>query len=172
MKERWVVIILLILGISTLSGCISEGTGTLVIKITDAPTTLEISEALVTISHVEVHMAGLDGWKTVVKEPQTFELISLENAHELLGSANLSEGRYTQIRLHVDHALVTIEDRVYDLRIPSQKILLNSPFEIKHNQTTVLTLDFDVHQSVRYQPIHSSINDRYFMIPTIKVIAE
>jgi hypothetical protein len=174
MKERWVVIVLLLLGISTFSGCISEGTvtGTLVLHITDAPTTLEISEALVTISQVEVHIVGLGGWKTVVQEPQTFELISLENAHELLGSANLSEGRYTQIRLHVDNALVTIEDRVYDLRIPSQKILLNSPFEIKHNQTTVLTLDFDVHQSVRYQPIHSSINDRYFMIPTIKVIAE
>ena len=113
MMERWVVIILLILGISTFSGCISEGTGTLVIQITDAPTTLKITEALVTISHVEVHMAGLEGWKTVVEEPQTFELISLENAHELLGSANLSAGYYTQIRLHVDNAIVTIADTEY-----------------------------------------------------------
>lgn len=166
MKEGWVVIILLLLGTSTLSGCISEGTGTLVLKITDAPTKLKITEALVTISHVEVHLV-LSGWKTVVEEPQTFELIALENAHDLLGSANLSAGYYTQIRLHVDNAIVTIADTEYNLKISSRKILLVSIFEIKHNQTTVLTLDFDVNQSVHY-----TINGRYIMRPTIKVIEE
>jgi len=166
MKEGWVVIILLLLGTSTLSGCISEGTGTLVLKITDAPTKLKITEALVTISHVEVHLV-LSGWKTVVEEPQTFELIALENAQELLGSANLSAGYYTEIRLHVDKAIVTIANKEYDLKIPSQKIRLKSPFHIEHNQTTVLTLDFDVNQSVHY-----TINGRYIMRPTIKVIEE
>ncbi len=164
MRKGWLIIILLILGINALSGCFSEGTGTLVIKITDAPTALKITEALVTISHVEVHLVG-SGWKTVVEEPQTFELISLENAHELLGSANLSAGYYTQIRLHVDNAIVTIADTEYNLKISSQKILLISVFEIKHNQTTVLTLDFDVRQSVHYTG-----KDKYIMRPTIKVI--
>jgi len=40
---------------SLFSGCVEEGTGTLILKITDAPSDLDISKALVNISSVMVH---------------------------------------------------------------------------------------------------------------------
>ncbi|MEJ2279034.1 MAG: DUF4382 domain-containing protein [Candidatus Lokiarchaeota archaeon] len=64
---------------SIFSGCIQSGSGTLLLKITDAPSDLNISRALVNISIVQVHRAdfGSDdndsednesdaGWFTIV----------------------------------------------------------------------------------------------------------
>ena len=166
MKKELLTIALLILLIGALSGCILEGKGTLVVQITDAPPELNIIEALVTISSVDVHLIGT-GWYTVVEEPQTFDLIALQDAQELLGSVNLSAGHYTQIRLYVDSAVVNIDDIEYNLTIPSKKVQLITPFKIVNNETTTLTLDFDVHKSV-----YSTGNDQYKMKPTIKVIEE
>jgi hypothetical protein len=69
--------------------------------------------------------------------------------------------------LVVERALVTIDGIEYDLHIPSKKVKLISPFEIVENETTTLTLDFDV-----YESIHQTGNDKYIMNPTIKVIHE
>ena len=166
MKKEFFLMILIILVVSSLCGCISEGRGTLVLKITDARPELNITEALVTISNVEVHLIA-SGWHTVVKEPTTFNLILLQDAQEILGSANLSTGHYSQIRLNVDNAKVTIDGINYNLKIPSNKVQLISPFQIEDNKTTVLTLDFDVQESV-----HSTGDDKYIMRPTIKIIQE
>ena len=149
-----------------LSGCISEGRGTLVLQITDAPPELDISKALITISSVEVHLIAV-GWYTVFNESKTFDLISIKDAKEFLGSVNLSAGHYSQIRLHISSALVTIDDVEYDLKIPSKTIKLISPFSIDANQTTTLTLDFDAQKS-----IHSAGQEKYIIRPTIKVIEE
>ena len=67
----------------------------------------------------------------------------------------------------VESALVTIDGIEYDLDIPSKKVKLISPFEIVANETTTLTLDFDV-----YESIHQTGSDKYIMNPTIKVIHE
>lgn len=156
---------------SMFSGCVQEGTGTLVLMITDDPSDLNITEALVTMSEVRVHYAGMNesgvngSWITIVNESQTFDLIQLINVTDLFGTANLSAGWYTQIRLMVDQALVTIDGVQYDLTIPSKNVKLIRPFRIQDNQTTVLTLDFDVHESV-----HETGNGKYIFRPTIKVI--
>jgi hypothetical protein len=100
-----------------------------------------------------------------VDEQQTYDLIELQNVTEDLGIKNLSAGLYTQIRLTVDRALVTIDGLEYELNISSNKVKLITPFEIVTNETTVLTLDYDVHESV-----HETGNDKYIMNPTIKVI--
>lgn len=156
--------------IGLLDGFVREGTGTLVIQLTDAPD-LNITEALVNISMVEVHYAGVNQndtngtWITVVNESQTFDLIQLQNATSFLGITNLSAGWYTQIRLSVDKALVTIDGVQYDLKISSKKVKLIKPFLVQDNETLELTLDFDVQKSV-----HKTGNDKYIMKPTIKVI--
>jgi len=145
------------------------GTGTLLMQITDAPPELNITKALVTISDVEVHLAGADegGWFTVVEEAKTFDLIAIEDVKEFLGTAELSAGKYTQIRLNINEALVTINGTEYDLTIPSKTIKLVKSFNIEPNGTTTLTLDFDAQES-----IHSAGKDKYIMRPTIKVIQE
>ena len=151
---------------------VEDGTGTLVMQLTDAPG-LNITEALVDISEVRVHYAGTcqndtnGTWITVVNETQTFDLIQLQNATEVLGEVNLSAGWYTQIRLYVDNALVTIDGEQYDLKIPSKNVKLITPFMVQDNETLTLTLDFDVQKSV-----HKSGSNKYIMRPTIKVIQE
>jgi hypothetical protein len=151
---------------------INEGTGTLVMQLTDAPG-LNITEALVDISQVTVHYGGTDQndtngtWTTVVNETQTFDLIQLQDATEVLGGVELTAGWYTQIRLYVDSALVTIDGVQYDLKISSKNVKLITPFMVQNNETLTLTLDFDVQKSV-----HETGNGKYIMRPTIKVIQE
>lgn len=174
MKKALLIVAILSIGASgLLSGCVQEGTGTLVLQITDAPGDLNITEALVTISQIRVHYAGINqndtngSWITIAEEPQIFDLIQIQNATEFLGEANLSAGWYTQIRLYVDEALVTIDGVQYNLKIPSKNVKLIKPFMIEDNETLTLTLDFDVQKSV-----HETGNGKYIMRPTIKVIQE
>jgi PKD repeat protein len=109
------------------------------------------------------------GWYTIVNESQTFDLIALQDVTELLGEKNLTAGKYTQIRLTVESAVITLNESgtivEHDLEIPSEKIKLIKPFTIVDNETTVLTLDFDV-----YKSIHETGSGKYMMKPTIKVI--
>ncbi len=109
------------------------------------------------------------GWLTIVNESQTFDLIALQNVSELLGEKNLTAGEYTQIRLTVVSAMITINRsgviEQHTLKVPSDKIKLIHPFNISKNETTVLTLDFDVGKS-----IHETGNGKFMMKPTIKII--
>jgi hypothetical protein len=111
------------------------------------------------------------GWYTIVEESQEFDLIAIQNATELMGEKNLSEGKYTQIRLTIDKAIIRInnsgEIEEHTLKIPSNKIKLIKPFYVYENETTILTLDFDIHESV-----HKTGSDKYILKPTIKVIQE
>lgn len=174
--RKTILIAALILGIVVMCGCLETGTGTLVLQITDAKPELNITSVLVTISKVEVHLAGAGeeenatteaGWYTVVEEPQTFDLIEIKDAKEFLGSAGLGAGKYTQIRLTVDKAVATIDGNEWDLPIPSEKIKLVHNFTIEPGQTTTLTLDFDAQES-----IHPAGEGQYVMRPTIKVVQE
>lgn len=152
--------------------------GTLVLQLTDDPPKLNITQALVTISQVKVHQSARNesgqndtntsaGWKTIVNESQTFDLIELQDATVFFGSNDLSAGWYTQIRLMVEKAVVTIDGEEYNLTIPSKMVHLITPFKIEEDSTTTLTLDFDVHKSVI-----KTGNDQYIMRPTITVIQE
>ncbi len=170
------LIAILVLGTVGLSGCVQSETGTLVVQITDAPADLNVEKAIVTISNVEVHLAGANedanatnetGWFTVVKGEKTFDLIKIKDVNELIGTSDLKAGKYTQVRLNVDKALVSINGTEYDLTIPSKTVKLIKPFNIVENQTTTLTLDFDANESIK-----SAGKDKYVMNPTIKVIQE
>jgi hypothetical protein len=111
------------------------------------------------------------GWLTIVNESQSFDLIALQNVSALLGEQNLTAGKYTQIRLTVESANITInrsgQREEQTLKIPSSKIKLIHPFTITKNETTVLTLDFLVDQS-----IHETGNGQFMLKPTIKIIQE
>ena len=155
------------------SGCLQEGNGTIVLQITDAAGELNISHANVTISQAQVHKSNASGnnstagWYTVVNESQTFDLKVLINVTEFFGSATLTTGMYTQIRLIVDSCLITVDGIEYDCTVPSGAIKLIKPFIIRENDTTILTLDFDVQDSILETGNHS-----YKFQPVIKVIQE
>jgi hypothetical protein len=166
-------IVVALVATTIFSGCLQHGTGTLVFKITDAPSDLNITHANITISQVQVHMSTgggnntTAGWYTVVNESQTFDLIALLNVTELFGSANLSVGMYTQIRLTVESCVITVDGTEYDCTVPSGAIKLIKPFVLRANQTTTLIMDFDAQKS-----ISETGNHAYKFKPVIKVMEE
>jgi PKD repeat protein len=111
------------------------------------------------------------GWFTIANKSQTFDLIALQNVTDVLGEKVLATGKYTQIRLTVEKAIITVnnsaEIEIHELKIPSDKVKLIKSFWIYENDTTILTLDFDVHESV-----HKTGSNKYIMKPTIKIIQE
>lgn len=168
----------IMVGIVIFSGCVEDNKGVveegyLRIQLTDKPGDLNITSANVTIAEVQVHIASAGnnstaGWYTIVSEEQIFDLIALRNVTDVLGEKNLSVGKYTQIRLAVTKAVVTINGTdVFNLTVPSDKIKLTKGFWIYANETTVLTLDFDVNESV-----HMTGSGKFMLKPTIKVIEE
>jgi len=169
MKKILLVFITLVLLV--FSGCSNEKTGTLALKLTDAPTDLNIEKAVVTISEIAVHKAGASenesSWTTVVAEPQVFDLITLVNVSTVLGEQDLGIGDYTQIRLSIDSAVVTIDGKDYPLEVPSDKLKLTKGFSIEEGKTTTLTLDFDAKESIK-----DSGSGDYKLTPVIKIIQE
>lgn len=174
MKNKFLGIAILLLAIVFVAGCASSGNqGTLVMKITDAPAGLNIEKAEVTISKIQVHLAGQNetegaetesNWFTVVNGPVTYDLIEIKDVTEVLGQKVLDAGRYTQVRLTVDKALVTIDGIEQNLEIPSKTIKLVKGFTIEANKTTSITLDFDAQESI------IQAGDKYQMKPTIKIV--
>lgn len=109
-------------------------------------------------------------WYTIKEGPQEFDLIALQDVTDVLGQDILPVGMYTQIRLTVEQANITIinetgQPEVYAMVIPSNNVKLIKPFWINKDETTELTLDFDVNESV-----HQTGNNKFMMKPTIKVI--
>ncbi|VVB62112.1 Uncharacterised protein [uncultured archaeon] len=161
-----------LIGFSAFSGCIRSGTGQLVLNITDAPGDLNITRVNVTISKVMVHRSAAvnnttAGWEIIVNDSQTFDLISLINVKEFFGSANLSVGMYTQIRLTVESCVITVNGTEYNCTVPSGKIKLIKPFVLMPDQTITLTMDFDVQKSITEKG-----NNKYTFNPVIKVIRD
>jgi hypothetical protein len=169
MKSLYLILGILIVAVVAGYFILKPETGTLVLQITDAPA-INIEKAEIIISAIAVHMAGAGnetGWTTVVAEAKTFDLIAIKDVKELLGSKELTPGKYTQIRLSIDSAKVTINGTEYTLEVPSDKIKLVNEFDIVAGQETTLTLDFDAQESIK-----ADGKDVYKMTPTIKVIEE
>jgi len=106
-------------------------------------------------------------WKTIVEGPVTYDLVQLQDVYQYLGETSLEPGIYTQIRLTVESALVTIDGVEHSLEIPSGNIKMVKSFVIEEGKTTTLILDFDAQQSV-----HETGAGKYIMKPTIKVFSE
>ncbi len=166
-------VILTVVGAVIFSGCLQSGTGTLVFKITDAPSSLNITHANITISQVQVHLStgggnnSTAGWYTVVNESKTFDLIALVNATQFFGSATLSVGMYTQIRLTIEKCVITVNRTEYNCTVPSEAIKLIKPFTLKANQTTTLIMDFNAQKSITETGSH-----KYEFKPVIKITQE
>ncbi|KYK24780.1 hypothetical protein AYK25_01755 [Thermoplasmatales archaeon SM1-50] len=162
-KICFVGIIAAVVIVTIFSGCMKNETGVLVLQITDAFGDLNITHANVTISHVQVHknVEGVNNttayWFTVVNESQTFDLIEIMDVKEFLGRAELDIGIYTQIRLNIDSCVITVNGTEYMCRLPTESIKLVKQFELTTSETTTLTLDFDVNESVMQKGVYEFI---------------
>ena len=122
------------------------GTGTLEVRVTDAPDP-SITAVYVTTDNIEVSIAG-EGWLTVIDEEITFELLALEGVEAVLGTAELPAGKYTQVRLSVPEVQIEKDGELITAEVPGDTIKLVGNFELADDQTTFISLDFEVDKSL------------------------
>src|SRR5437867_2173974 len=102
-----------LLGLAAFGACSSDnngpsGTGTVVVKLTDAPSD-DFQSATIYISSVSVIGSG-GGEQTISSAKASFDLLTLQNGvTATLGSASVPTGTYSQIRLLVDSARVVLK---------------------------------------------------------------
>jgi hypothetical protein len=79
----------------------------------------------------------------------TFDLLQIQGILHELGSANLTAGTYTQIRLEISSVKVGLNGGApQDATLPSGVLKVVRPFQVAADMTTNLTLDFAADQMV------------------------
>jgi hypothetical protein len=163
-----------------------EGEGILLMKIKDKTDLTNITAIKITINKVEVHKAGPNdndtesdetfesndtsstGWITVVSGINTYNLLDLvDKPGQVMGQKTLSSGKYTQIRLYVSSAELTLNNKTYSMKVPSSRFYWIHPFNIEAGKTTSLTLDFDASDSIT-----ETGKDKYILKPVVKILSE
>jgi len=126
--------------------------GIIEIRVTDPPPA-DVEHVFVTLANIEVHRVSdnVTGWETIPIPTgnMTFDLMDVIGVEKVLGSANVTAGKYTQIRMDVDSVeVVTVDGDNFTAEVPSGKLKIVRPFEVGAGVTTVLTLDFDGEKSL------------------------
>lgn len=121
--------------------------GIIEIRVTDAPPP-GVTSANVTLTNIEVHREG-GAWETIIIDKVTFDLLDVVGVTEVLGSANVTVGSFTQIRMDIDSVeVVAATGDNITAEIPSGKLRIVRPFNVEAGMKTILTLDFDGDKSL------------------------
>jgi len=126
----------------------SSGTGTLAIRLADAPDP-DITEINVRIARVQANVDGQ--WVTIAEPDATFNLLDFALTDTLVGQASVPAGTYTQVRLVIPEANYVDDTGSHELEIPSGdtsgfKINVNAPVE--PNEVTTILLDWNAKDSI------------------------
>lgn|GEM_PF-1504278 len=99
---------------------------------------------------------------------QTFDLLKVKDITQLLATAQVTEGLYTQVRLTVEKAELPVSSgEPITVTVPSRVLKIVHPFEVVAGETTTLTLDFDAEKSVTVTG-----NNKVQIKPVIKLLVE
>lgn len=158
--------------------------GRLTLNLTDAPADAStISEVNIAIRGVEVLRKGSETWQVIksFEEPKTLNILDFTNGKTYnLTEQYLTPGEYDGLRLelnlaNVDNGLTVFPQSNLIFTNGTQEVLFvssgntsyvesRSGFKIETNQTTFLTLDFDVRKSLVIE------NGDYALDPTMRVV--
>jgi len=131
-----------------------------------------------TINSVEVHFVGANEnatgqWIVLFSGEKTLDLLQYTDVIAIISEQELTPGKYTQIRLNLSDSTIKIYNlamyiynKTFPLKVPSKELKLIHNFNIEQNKTVVLTLDFDVEQSVE------KIGLDYTLRPTVKILEQ
>lgn len=160
-KAMFVLISVLAVLTMVLAGCavgtptLSGQSGTVEVRVTDAPPKEEVTSVMVTVASVEIHKAGANqddesGWLPMkLSGANNFDLLQVKGLESVLATDNLTAGNYTQIRMEVTKVEVTFKGgQPETAKIPSGKLKFVQPFDVAAGKTTVLLFDFDAAKSV------------------------
>ena len=141
--------------------------GTIQIIVTDPPSPEQIDSAVVQVKTIEAHLAaGSESkWVTLLGEPTSFDLMELIGGKETdLGSQAVDTGTYTQLRMNITGATVTVDGIEHDVFISSGTLKFVRPFKVNGDETTVVILDFDGKSS-----IHVTGAGKYMLKPVVSL---
>lgn len=149
-------------------------TGTIEVRVTDAPPDEEVTAILVTVSAVEIHRAVAEQeqeqegegeqnqeqeqeqqeqgeWLplSIIEGAGSFDLLEIMGLEAVLAVEEIEAGKYTQIRLMVERVEVTLGvGEPEEAKVPSGELKFVRPFDVVEGETTVLLFDFDAEKSV------------------------
>jgi uncharacterized protein DUF4382 len=147
-----------------------SGTGTLNVRLTDAPIDLSnVQSVNVTLTGVIVYPEDEDvefevpevgknmeqetqtSPITLLSHPATFDLLTLTGGvSTLLASGEVPAGEYSRIRLEISDAEILYKDgTMAPLKIDSNKVDIPIQFKLAVNEDQSITLDFDAAASVQ-----------------------
>jgi hypothetical protein len=109
-----------------------------------------------------------------ISGPNPFELLALKDGgiQQVLATADIAPGKYTQIRMTIEEAWVTIAGDNISATVPSDKLKFVQPFEVEEGKETKLLFDFDAEKSVKVNYIGSDKEPKVILTPVIKLIVE
>lgn len=137
-------------------GTATFSSGTLSVEITDAKPVLPtgVAQVFVTIDEVSVHSSG-GQWisLSMAQTPFTMDLLQFTSGRttQLVPPATLAPGKYTQLRLGVQSAMiVTDTGQQLPVTIASGDLKTdkNFNFDVTGGGAVTLTVDFDLSQSL------------------------
>lgn len=171
-----VIAVPLFIACSDSSGSSESGTGTVNVRLTDAPIDIDTVQSVnVTITGVTLYPTGDDddlpevnplGPVAILTHPDTFDLLTLTGgATTLLASGEAPAGHYQRIRLHVSEAELVFKDGTIEpLKLESNKVDVPIPFDLGVDETETMTLDFDAAASVQ---VNETGSDKYILRPVV-----
>ena len=177
-------------GSGTSSSAADGGTGFLTLEITDKPLDHElVLEAPMRVDRVRIHVdeaagSGWSGWRELdVGGPVEFDLIELRNGltRLLVQDVELPAGTYSQLRLHVSDASLTLVDGDHfttddgSLHLTSQdtsgfKVKIDPPLRVRRDRHEHYLLDVDLTKTFKPVPGNDPLNaTKYHLHPVIRV---
>jgi hypothetical protein len=169
-----------------MSGCTKtrdvQGTGKLVVKLTDDPFNITyVESATVTITKIEVRKTDQNDsnpFMVVSDDTLTLDLMKLRNGiTEDLPAIDLPAGSYDLIRLYVEEAGLKIKGQPgdYNVKVPSGKqtgikVFITPAIHVEGGLTSELLLDFDLARSfvMRGNMTHSAGVNGFIFKPCIR----
>ena len=148
-----IVMLFLLLSVAQCSDPTSSGSGTLRIRLTDAPFPYRFVESVnLTISKVDIRPTGSLGFQSISSNQGTFDLLTLQGGKtDTLGVKRLPSSFYDAIRMSVIDVSVVVTDGRILTAVISDSIqangivaLLVPNTQVKENQTTDLIVDFNL----------------------------
>lgn len=158
------------------TGCSNDtnrvGTGTVAVRMTDAPAAVEAVHLVVTEVSVKRGTEDEGQWEVLRSDSITINLLTLRNGvFTDLAIGAIPSGPYKQIRLKLGAgSTVTVDGVTYPLTVPSglqsgYKII--GDFVVPDGGTIVLLLDFDAAKSV-----HETGSGKWMLHPVVRLMAQ
>jgi hypothetical protein len=184
--EYFIAAIIIILGFNACEES-ETGKGTINLAITDAPVDQEnVSGVYITVTGIQYHTEA-EGWLTFeeFEGPQIFNLLDLTRGEtDMLGSFELSGGKYTQIRFMLDAPekgqgtpsnpgcyIEFTDGSTQPLFVPSGSesgFKGVGAFTVPVNGSVNVTADFDVRKSV----VKTGNQEHYILKPVIRLVVD